>query len=573
MNEAPLHAKTFPVTWDELHRHARALAWRLLELGPWQRHRRGDARRAGAGGDRRARAGHPARRYGLHRQLRRSHAGRGRGAESRSPATARAFSSSTIWSIPATPRGRCARCCPRRISPPSMPSPRAGRWSTPIVTEVSQDTWILFPWDIEPQFAPPIASARAAADEGPGARRSRRSWRCAPAAARPQLRHDMVESADPRAAAIGRDILRQGGSAADAAVGDGGGADHRRAAIGRHRRRRVPGALVGARPCAGGARRARDARRLRRGPTGSSTRTASRCRSSTRCRRALGRRAGAAAAARGGAPALRQAALGQPHRAFDQARARRAIALSPRRARHARQRPLSSPKTEAARALYYAGRRQRQAGGHGDRQPGARRDLARHRQRGRRRLLTGAIAHDIADAVGRRHAHGRPHRGGSRVLRGEGARGGMRALSRPSRVRHGIAVGRGADAGNPAPDRAVRPRPSRRRRASLAPFRQASRLAYADRGALAGRPGFRPGAGRGAARSRLHRRRAPSSSIPRKRAPGPAAPGDPPGKRSDLWGDGRAPEFPSTSNISVIDGDGDAVAMTATIEIEFRQRT
>jgi xanthine phosphoribosyltransferase len=26
------------------------------------------------------------------------------------------------------------------------------------VTEVSQDTWILFPWDIEPQFAPPIAS-------------------------------------------------------------------------------------------------------------------------------------------------------------------------------------------------------------------------------------------------------------------------------------------------------------------------------------------------------------------------------------------------------------------------------
>jgi len=28
------------------------------------------------------------------------------------------------------------------------------------VTEVSQDTWILFPWDIEPQFAPPIAKAR-----------------------------------------------------------------------------------------------------------------------------------------------------------------------------------------------------------------------------------------------------------------------------------------------------------------------------------------------------------------------------------------------------------------------------
>jgi len=31
-------------------------------------------------------------------------------------------------------------------------------------------------------------------------------------------RHDMVESADPRAAEIGRDILREGGSAADAAA-------------------------------------------------------------------------------------------------------------------------------------------------------------------------------------------------------------------------------------------------------------------------------------------------------------------------------------------------------------------
>jgi xanthine phosphoribosyltransferase len=25
------------------------------------------------------------------------------------------------------------------------------------VTEVSQDTWILFPWDTEPQFSPPLA--------------------------------------------------------------------------------------------------------------------------------------------------------------------------------------------------------------------------------------------------------------------------------------------------------------------------------------------------------------------------------------------------------------------------------
>jgi xanthine phosphoribosyltransferase len=27
--------KNFPVTWEELHRNAKALAWRLIEKGPW----------------------------------------------------------------------------------------------------------------------------------------------------------------------------------------------------------------------------------------------------------------------------------------------------------------------------------------------------------------------------------------------------------------------------------------------------------------------------------------------------------------------------------------------------------
>ena len=36
MSEPKTPLKHFPVTWDELHRHARALAWRLLDLGPWR---------------------------------------------------------------------------------------------------------------------------------------------------------------------------------------------------------------------------------------------------------------------------------------------------------------------------------------------------------------------------------------------------------------------------------------------------------------------------------------------------------------------------------------------------------
>ena len=32
----PAPGKFFPVSWQELHRDAKALAWRLLEMGPWQ---------------------------------------------------------------------------------------------------------------------------------------------------------------------------------------------------------------------------------------------------------------------------------------------------------------------------------------------------------------------------------------------------------------------------------------------------------------------------------------------------------------------------------------------------------
>lgn len=35
MNER--YGKAFPVSWDHLHRDAKALAWRLAEMGPWRR--------------------------------------------------------------------------------------------------------------------------------------------------------------------------------------------------------------------------------------------------------------------------------------------------------------------------------------------------------------------------------------------------------------------------------------------------------------------------------------------------------------------------------------------------------
>jgi gamma-glutamyltranspeptidase/glutathione hydrolase len=53
---------------------------------------------------------------------------------------------------------------------------------------------------------------------------------------------------------------------------------------------------------------------------------------------------------------------------------------------------------------------------------------------------------------------------------------------------------------------------------------------------------------------------------------GTAAPGDPPGSRARDGGLDHAPELPGTSNIAVIDDDGDALVMTTSIENAFGSR-
>jgi gamma-glutamyltranspeptidase/glutathione hydrolase len=99
-------------------------------------------------------------------------------------------------------------------------------------------------------------------------------------------------------------------------------------------------------------------------------------------------------------------------------------------------------------------------------------------------------------------------------------------------------------------------------------FAQASRLAYADRDRYIGDPAFVHAPVGGlldanylAARAKL--------IDPAHFAAGPVAPGEPPGLHADNWGHDRTPEFPSTSNLAVIDRDGNALAMTTTIEFAF----
>jgi gamma-glutamyltranspeptidase / glutathione hydrolase len=100
---------------------------------------------------------------------------------------------------------------------------------------------------------------------------------------------------------------------------------------------------------------------------------------------------------------------------------------------------------------------------------------------------------------------------------------------------------------------------------------EAGRLAYADRARYLADADFIAVPVQGlldpgylAARARL---------IDRAHAlPGPAAPGDPPGSHARDGGVAPALELPSTSDISIVDREGNALAMTTTIENVFGSR-
>lgn len=154
---APDRAKEFPVSWEELHRNARALAWRLLPLAPFKGvvavtrgglvpaaivARELDVRLIDticiASYDHKDRAALTV--------LKECGAGDGAG-----------------WLIvdDLVDTGTTAKAVRDRLPKAHFATIYAKPAGRPLVdtfiTEVSQDTWILFPWDIGPSYREPIS--------------------------------------------------------------------------------------------------------------------------------------------------------------------------------------------------------------------------------------------------------------------------------------------------------------------------------------------------------------------------------------------------------------------------------
>ena len=148
----------YTVTWDQLHRDAKALAWRLIGKGPFK------------GVVAITRGGLiPAAIVARELEIRviesvsvvtYDEEKKGAPVVAKLPAAA---GDGAGWLLidDLVDTGTTARVVRALLPKAHFATVYAKAAGKPLVddfvTEVSQDTWILFPWDTEPQFAPPLA--------------------------------------------------------------------------------------------------------------------------------------------------------------------------------------------------------------------------------------------------------------------------------------------------------------------------------------------------------------------------------------------------------------------------------
>ena len=149
------YQKTYPISWEQLHRDSKALAWRLLEIKAWQ------------GIVAIARGGLvPASIIARELEIRlvdticiSSYDFKQQG-ETKVLKTPESDSQGWLLIDDLVDTGNTARIVRNLLPAAHFATVYAKPAGLPIVdtfiTEVSQDTWILFPWDTESQFVQPI---------------------------------------------------------------------------------------------------------------------------------------------------------------------------------------------------------------------------------------------------------------------------------------------------------------------------------------------------------------------------------------------------------------------------------
>lgn len=148
-------AREFPVSWEELHRTARALAWRLNDMGPF------------SGVVAITRGGLvPAAIIARELDIRlvdtvciASYDHKDQG-DVKILKNVEGDGEGLLIIDDLVDTGKTARVVREMLPKAHFATVYAKPLARPLVdtfiTEVSQDTWILFPWDIEPAFAQPI---------------------------------------------------------------------------------------------------------------------------------------------------------------------------------------------------------------------------------------------------------------------------------------------------------------------------------------------------------------------------------------------------------------------------------
>ena len=150
------HTMEFPVSWDELHRYARALAWRLQEKGPFKGivaiTRGGLAPAAIVARELDIRlvdtvcvASYMHKNQGETEVLKRME-GDGEGWLIVDDLVDTGATAKIVRDM--LPKAHFATIYAKPAGRPMVDT---------FITEVSQDTWILFPWDVELAYAKPIS--------------------------------------------------------------------------------------------------------------------------------------------------------------------------------------------------------------------------------------------------------------------------------------------------------------------------------------------------------------------------------------------------------------------------------